>query len=79
MSVASAIVSLLEMRAPRAALAMAEDSAAPRVTRSLQPGRPVTPWRYRLGTVGVLAVVSVPLLIAGFPALSAALSDLCTI
>ena len=79
LSVASAIVSLVEMKAPSAALAMAQDAAALRVSRLLQPGPPMTPWRYRLGAFGALVVAVVPLLIAGYPALSAALSDLCNI
>ena len=77
--VASAIVSLVEMKAPSAALAMAQDAAALRVSRLLQPDPPMTPWRYRLGAFGALAIAVVPLLIAGYPALSAALSDLCNI
>ena len=79
LSVASAIVSLVEMKAPTAALAMAQDGAALRVSRLLQPGPPMTPWRYRLGAFGALVVAVVPLLIAGYPAFSAALSDLCNI
>ncbi|MCF6746327.1 M56 family metallopeptidase [Blastococcus sp. KM273128] len=79
LSVASAIVSLVEMKAPSAALAMAQDAAAVRVSRLLQPEPPMTPWRYRLGAFGALAVAVVPLLIAGYPAFSAALSDLCNI
>ncbi|MCA0143834.1 M56 family metallopeptidase [Blastococcus sp. LR1] len=78
-SLASAIVSLAEMKAPRAAMAMAQDAAALRVSRLLEPGPPMEPWRYRIAASGALAVVVVPLLIAGYPALCAAISDLCNI
>lgn len=78
-SVASAIVRLAEMKAPSAALAMAPDAAALRVSRLLQPDQPIAPWHYRLGASGALVVVMVPLLAAGYPAFSAALSDLCSI
>ncbi|MGX5653963.1 M56 family metallopeptidase [Geodermatophilus nigrescens] len=78
-SLASAIVSLAEMRAPAAALAMAQSAAALRVTRLLAPEPPMTAWRHRLGAGAALAVVAAPLLLAGYPALSAALSDLCNI
>lgn len=78
-SLASAIVSLVEMRAPTATLAMAETAAALRVTRLLQPRPPMEPWRYRLFTVTALALLVAPLLIAGYPSVGAALSDLCNI
>ncbi|SDG07207.1 Zn-dependent protease with chaperone function [Blastococcus aurantiacus] len=78
-SVASAIVSLVEMRAPTSALAMAQDAAVLRVSRLLDPRPPLEPWRYRAAAFGASAVILVPLLIAGYPALCAALSDLCNI
>lgn len=78
-SLASAIVSLAEMKAPSAAMAMAQDAAVLRVSRLLSPGPPLEPWRYRVAVLGALAVVVAPLLIAGYPAASAALSDLCNI
>ena len=78
-NVASAIVSLAEMKAPAAAFAMAQDAAAFRVSRLLAPGPPLEPWRYRIAVVGALAVVIAPLLIAGYPAMCAALSDLCNV
>ena len=76
-NLASAIVSLAEMRAPAAALAMAQDAAVLRVSRLLSPGPPLAPWRYRVAALGALAVVLTPLFIAGYPAICAALSDLC--
>ena len=78
-SVASAIVSLAEMRAPAAAFAMAQDAAVLRVNRLLQPRPPMTVWRHRLGGFTVLAIVTVPVLLALYPTISAALSDLCNI
>ena len=76
---ASAIVSLAEMKAPTAAMAMAQDAAVLRVSRLLSPQPPLEPWRYRVALAGAMAVVLAPLLIAGYPALCAALSDLCSI
>ena len=78
-SLASAIVCLAEMKAPGAAMAMAQDAAVLRVSRLLAPGPPLEPWRYRVAALGALATVVIPLLIAGYPALSAAISDLCNI
>ncbi|MGY5884372.1 M56 family metallopeptidase [Modestobacter lacusdianchii] len=78
-SVASAIVSLAEMRAPAAAMAMAQEGAVLRVSRLLQPLTPMDPWRHRLLAGGLWAVLLTPVLIAGLPTLSAALSDLCNI
>lgn len=78
-SVASAIVSLAEMRAPAAAMAMAQEGAALRVSRLLQPASPMEPWRHRLLAGGLWVVLLAPLLIAGLPTVSAALSDLCNI
>lgn len=78
-SVASAIVSLVEMKAPTSALAMAQDAAVLRVSRLLEPRPPLGPWRHRAAALGALGVVLVPLVIAGYPALCAALSDLCNI
>ncbi|GAA4756197.1 M56 family metallopeptidase [Modestobacter marinus] len=78
-SVASAIVSLAEMRAPAAAMAMAQEGAALRVSRLLEPATPMDPWRHRLLAGGLWAVLLTPVLIAGLPTLSAALSDLCNI
>lgn len=76
---ASAIVSLAEMRAPAAAMAMAQDAAVLRVSRLLSPQPPLEPWRHRVAILGSSAVVIAPLLIAGYPALCAAVSDLCSI
>ena len=76
-NLASAIVSLAEMKAPTAAMAMAQDAAVLRVSRLLSPGPPLEPWRYRFALFGALAVIVAPLLIAGYPAVCAALSDLC--
>lgn len=76
---ASAIVSLAEMKAPAAAMAMAQDAAILRVSRLLSPQPPLEPWRYRAAALGAIAVVVAPLFIAGYPALCAALSDLCNI
>ncbi|MBN1092143.1 M56 family metallopeptidase [Blastococcus sp. TML/M2B] len=78
-NLASAIVSLAEMKAPAAALAMAQDAAVLRVSRLLSPEPPLNPWRYRVAVVGALTVVVAPLLIAGYPAVCAALSDICNI
>ena len=78
-NLASAIVSLAEMKAPNAALAMAQEAAALRVSRLLSPGTPLEPWRYRVAVFGALAAVVAPVLIAGYPAFCAALSDLCNI
>jgi Zn-dependent protease with chaperone function len=78
-TLASAIVSLAEMKAPAAAMAMAQDAAALRVSRLLAPRSPMEPWRHRVGAVGAVAIVVAPLVIAGFPAVCAALSDLCNI
>ncbi|WP_409331997.1 M56 family metallopeptidase [Trujillonella humicola] len=78
-SVASAIVSLAEMRAPTAALAMAQDAAALRVKRLLAPGPPMTPWRHRLGAFSALAITVMPVFLAAYPTICAALSDLCNI
>ena len=78
-NLASAIVSLAEMKAPSAALAMAQEAAVLRVSRLLSPEPPLQPWRYRVAALGALAVVVAPVLIAGYPAFSAALSDLCNI
>ncbi len=78
-NVASAIVSLAEMKAPAAAFAMAQDAAAFRVSRLLTPGPPLERWRYRITAVAALVVVLAPVLIAGYPAMGAALSDLCNI
>lgn len=78
-SLASAIVSLAEMRAPTAAMAMAEQAVALRVRRLLAPARPLATWRYRLCAVGALVLAAAPVLIAGLPTLSAAFSDLCQI
>ena len=78
-NLASAIVSLAEMRAPAAAMAMAQDGAVLRVSRLLSPGPPLAPWRYRFAALGALAVVLTPLFIAGYPAMCAALSDLCNV
>ncbi|WP_116453453.1 M56 family metallopeptidase [Blastococcus litoris] len=76
---ASAIVSLAEMKAPAAAMAMAQDAAVVRIARLLSPQPPLEPWRYRVAVFGAMAVVAAPLLIAGYPAFCAALSDLCNI
>lgn len=78
-SVASAIVNLAEMRAPTATMAMAQDAAVLRVSRLLSPGPPIERWRYRFAAFGALLVVVAPLFIAGYPALCAAVSDLCNI
>ena len=78
-SVASAIVSLVEMRAPAAAMAMAQEGAVLRVSRLLQPAAPMAPWRHRLLAGGLWGVLLTPVLIAGLPTLSAALNDLCNI
>ena len=78
-NLASAIVSLAEMRAPAAAMAMAEDGAVLRVARLLSPEPPLQPWRYRAAALGALTIVLAPLFIAGYPAVCAALSDLCNI
>lgn len=78
-NLASAIVSLAEMRAPAAAMAMAQDGAVLRVARLLSPGPPLQPWRYRAAALSALTIVLAPLIIAGYPALCAALSDLCNI
>ncbi|MFQ1004364.1 M56 family metallopeptidase [Modestobacter sp. SSW1-42] len=78
-SVASAIVSLVEMRAPAAAMAMAQEGAVLRVSRLLQPVAPMAPWRHRLLAGGLWVVLLAPVLIAGLPTLSAALNDLCNI
>ena len=77
-SLASAIVSLAGMRTPTAAMAMAQDAAVLRVSRLLEPGPPMESWRYRVAVFSALAVVVAPLLIAGYPALCAAVSDVCT-
>lgn len=76
---ASAIVSLAGMRAPASALAMAQEGAVLRVARLLAPVPPLAPWRYRAAALGAMAVVVAPLLIAGYPAVCAALSDLCSV
>jgi len=78
-SVASAIVSLVEMRAPAAAMAMAQEGAVLRVSRLLQPAAPMAPWRHRLLAGGLWVVLLAPVLIAGLPTLSAAFNDLCNI
>jgi Zn-dependent protease with chaperone function len=78
-NLASAIVSLAEMKAPTAAMAMAQDAATLRVSRLLSPAPPLAPWRDRFAVLGALAVVVAPLFIAGYPAVCAALSDLCSI
>lgn len=78
-SVASAIVSLAEMRAPAAAMAMAQEGAVLRVGRLLQPAAPMDPWRYRVLAGSLWGVLLTPVLIAGLPTLSAAFSDLCNI
>lgn len=78
---ASAIVSLAAMRAPAAAMAMAmaQDGAVLRVARLLSPEPPLQRWRYRAAAVGALTIVLTPLFLAGYPAVCAALSDLCTL
>lgn len=76
---ASAIVSLAGMRAPSAAMAMAQDAAVLRVTRLLSPREPMGPWRHRLLAFSALAVVVAPVFIAAYPTVCAALSDLCTV
>ncbi len=58
---------------------MAQDAAALRVSRLLAPRSPMEPWRHRVAAVGALAIGVTPLVIAGFPAVCAALSDLCDI
>ena len=78
-NLASAIVSLAEMKAPAAAMAMAQEAAVLRVSRLLSPEPPLAPWRYRVAALGALAVVLTPLFIAGYPAMCAALSDLCNV
>lgn len=78
-NVASAIVSLAEMRAPSAALAMAQDAAALRVERLLAPGPPMAAWRHRLGASSALSITVMPVFLAAYPTLCAALSDLCGI
>lgn len=78
-NLASAIVSLAEMRAPAAAMAMAQDAAVLRVARLLSPEPPLQPWRYRAAVLGGVTVLLGPLFIAGYPAVCAALSDLCNI
>lgn len=78
-NLASAIVSLAEMRAPAAALAMAQDGAALRVARLLSLEPPLQPWRHRAAALAPLVIVLAPLFIAGYPVVWAALSDLCII
>lgn len=78
-SVASAIVSLVEMRAPAAAMAMAQEGTVLRVSRLLQPAAPMDPWRHRMLAGGLWGVLLAPGLIAGLPTLSAALTDLCNL
>lgn len=78
-SLASAIVSLAEMRSPAATLAMAQDGAAFRVSRLLAPADPLAPWHYRLRALGAAGFVVVPLVVAGSPAWAAALGDLCSV
>lgn len=75
---ASAIVRLAEMKAPAAAMTMAEHAAVQRVSRLLAPQPPLEPWRYGAAAVAAMTVVLAPLLIAGYPAMCAALSDLCS-
>lgn len=77
LSLASAIVSLAEMRAPNAALGMAQEGAVLRVSRLLAP--PPAPGRYRVQAVSTVAVVVASLLIAGFPALCVGLGKLCNV
>jgi Zn-dependent protease with chaperone function len=74
-TLASAIVSLAEMKAPAAAMAMAQDAAALRVSRLLAPRSPMEPWRHRVAVFSAVAIVVAPLFIAGYPAVGAALRD----
>ena len=78
-NLASAIVSLAEMKAPAAAMAMAQEAAVLRVSRLLSPGPPLARWRYRVAALGALVVVLTPMFIAGYPVICAALSDLCNV
>ena len=78
-NLASAIVSLAEMKTPSAAMAMAQDGAFRRVTRLLSHQPPLQPWRPRAAALGALAIVVAPMFVAGYPAVCAALTDLCTV
>ena len=75
--IASAMITLAGMRAPRPALAAAQQSAALRVTRLLAPTPPV-PARYRLviATAAVGAVLG-PLAVAAWPLVSAVYNGFC--
>jgi Zn-dependent protease with chaperone function len=77
--VASALVTLAGMRAPSAVLAAAQGAGAARVTRLLRPTDPLR-FLHRFGlTAAALMAVGGPLVLAGWPLLSAASSGLCVL
>ncbi|MBA2471808.1 MAG: M56 family metallopeptidase [Pseudonocardiales bacterium] len=79
LEVASALVTLAGMTAPAIALPAAQGATAARVSRLLQPGRPLRPVHTALGVaLGILAL-AVPLAVAAIPLIAALASGLCTV
>lgn len=80
-TVASAIVRMAAMRAPRAALAMAEGAeqhaTTARVGRLLSPGPPPRAGSRGLAVAGVVGLLGAPLLLASSPVVLATFTDLC--
>lgn len=79
MSVAAALVTLVGMRAPRAALAAADRSEAARVSRLLEPLARVGIARPVALLCGLTVVLLAPAVLAAYPALAAAGADVCTL
>lgn len=81
-TVASAIVRLAAMQAPRSALAMADCATtgvtATRVSRLLAPGRPVPRRRLGVAMAALVGVLGAPLAVTLAPAVGATISHLCT-
>ena len=77
--VASALVTLAGMNAPRTALAAAQGAGALRVTRLLRPLDPMGPLHRAAAVAATLLVATTPLALAAWPLVSAVSSGLCVL
>ncbi|SDY80782.1 Peptidase family M48 [Modestobacter sp. DSM 44400] len=77
--VASALVTLVGMKAPAAALAAAQGAETRRVTRLLAPGDPVGPLHRVAATAAALLVVAGPMALAAWPLTTSVSSGLCVL
>jgi Zn-dependent protease with chaperone function len=77
--VASALVSLSGMSAPRTALAAAQTAGALRVARLLRPLDPMGALCRGVTTAAILLVLSTPVVLAAWPLVAAVSSGLCVV